>query len=107
MVFDPPSPLAGEVVAVTAVVRNAGTADAPATIAGVTVDGTQTCAEIPTLALPINQTAAVVCSLTAPPNGSHGVGVCADVTNVADEPDESNNCLLQTLVVGAGVTARP
>jgi hypothetical protein len=102
MTFDPSHPTAGGPVEVSAMVKNIGTADAPATMSGVTVDGTQTCAEIPTPILPIMQTATVTCSLGVLPAGTHGVGFCADVTNAADEPDESNNCILQMLEVGAG-----
>ena len=102
MTLDPAHPTAGEQVEVSAVVKNIGTADAPATMSGVTVDGTQTCAVIPTLALPILQTTTVICSLGVLTAGNHGVGVCADVTNAADEPDESNNCILQMIEVGAG-----
>lgn len=101
MTVDPAQPVAGEEVVVSAVVKNIGTADAPATMSGVTVGGTQICSEIPTVALAIQQTATVACSVGVLTAGSHGIGFCADVTNQADEPDETNNCVFQMVEVAA------
>lgn len=103
MTVTPASPIAGQPVEVSAIVKNFGTAAAPATNCGVTVDGTQTCMEISTAALAILQADTVSCSIGGLAMGSHGVGFCADVTDLADEPDESNNCTLQMVQVGAGV----
>jgi hypothetical protein len=102
MTFDPPNPSEGQSVLVSAVVKNAGTADAPATIAGVTLGGTQKCMDLATRALPIGEADTVACNLAPPPVGTQGVGVCADVTGLIDEPDEGNNCMLRFLTVTAG-----
>ena len=73
-------------------IRNVGSAAAPATHAGVQVDGAVTCPEIDTPGIPAGGSVTVACTVLPLAPGWHPVQACADVANLVTESNENDNC---------------
>jgi hypothetical protein len=103
----PASPVAGQAVTFSAVVRNAGAAATPSGVAlGVTfsIDGTQVSSGSVTVALAAGATVTVAGagSWTAAA-GTHALAAVVDGANLITEANESNNQLSRSITVASGV----
>jgi hypothetical protein len=103
----PASPVAGQAVTFSAVVRNAGAAATPAGVAlGVSfsIDGTRVSSGSVTAALAAGATVTVAGagSWAATP-GTHTLAAVADGANLIAEANESNNQLSRSITVASGV----
>jgi hypothetical protein len=103
----PTNPVAGQPLTAHVVVRNAGDADAVATKTRVRANGSVSCAEIATNALAAGASTTVDCTMTPGAAGSLAIEACADVTSLATESNESNNCTTQTVTVTGQTVPQP
>ncbi|MGW0915247.1 CARDB domain-containing protein [Streptomyces sp. NPDC002784] len=90
LTWSPASPSEKDDVTVTATVRNAGTAPAPATTVNVSVEGT-VAGSAPVAALPAGSSATVRVPVGKRPTGSYTVSAAVDPTDTVAELDNSNN----------------
>ncbi len=106
--MSPASPVAGQAVSFSAVVRNAGTAATPTGVTlgvGYRIDGTQVTWGTVSVSLAPEATVTVGTgggSWTATA-GTHTLAAMADDVNRIAESNESNNQLSRSITVGAGV----
>jgi subtilase family serine protease len=97
--FSDRSPENGDLVTITARVRNAGDATAAPVTVRFSDDGTPI-AEAATPAIPAGESRTVSVSWVAGAPGRHAIGVTADEADVVDEQVESNNGASRSVEVG-------
>ncbi|MGV9454604.1 CARDB domain-containing protein [Streptomyces sp. NPDC003635] len=90
LTWSPASPSEKDEVTVDATVRNAGTANAPATTVNVSVEGA-VAGSAPVAALPAGSSATVSVPVGKRPTGSYTVSAAVDPTDTVAELDNTNN----------------
>ncbi len=95
----PTAMIGGRVETISIEVRNQGTIHAPSSVTSLLVSGQPICPSISTPELAVGENTHLACIVGPFDPGDYPVEVCADATELVNEGDESNNCLLDTLRV--------
>lgn len=99
--ISPATASGGSPVALTFVVRNAGSQTAAATQARVNLNLATLCSSLPVASLAPGETDTLTCDAGYLADGDYTIGVCVDILDTVLESDESDNCMEQNLAVTA------